>query len=86
MKMDKSYPFPMYSGLLNSEHYVKIGSALWLFLWFISSTTKENEKDGVSWGIVLGHKPLKAREMAAVFGVSEKQSEDGWSFLKDMDT
>lgn len=72
MKRDKSYPFPMYSGLLNSEHYDKIGSALWLFLWFISSTTKEIEKDGVSWGIVLGHKPLKAREMAAVFDVSEK--------------
>lgn len=33
---------------------------------------KRNRKDGVSWGIVLGHKPLKAREMAAVFGVSEK--------------
>ncbi len=72
MKVDKSYPFPTYSGLLNSEHYDKIGPALWLFLWFISSTTKEIEKDGVSWGIVLGHKPLKAREMAAVFGVSEK--------------
>ncbi|CUB24125.1 hypothetical protein BN2127_JRS7_01606 [Bacillus subtilis] len=72
MKTDKSYPFPTYSGLLNSEHYDKIGPALWLFLWFISATTKEIEKDGVCWGIVLGHKPLKAREMAAVFGVSEK--------------
>lgn len=72
MKTDKSYPFPTYSGLLNSEHYENIGPALWLFLWFISATTKEIEKDGVSWGIVLGHKPLKAREMAAVFGVSEK--------------
>ncbi|MCY8128132.1 hypothetical protein MOC33_03240, partial [Bacillus spizizenii] len=25
MKTDKSYPFPTYSGLLNSEHYDKIG-------------------------------------------------------------
>lgn len=25
MKNDKSYPFPTYSGLLNSEHYDKIG-------------------------------------------------------------
>ena len=45
MKNDKSYPFPTYSGLLNSEHYDKMGPALWLFLWFISSTTKEIEKD-----------------------------------------
>ncbi len=68
----KSYPFFIYSGLLNSEHYDKIGSAIWLFLWFISSTTKEHVKDGIKWGIVLGHKPVKAREMADVFAVSEK--------------
>ncbi|MBW7976162.1 phage portal protein [Bacillus velezensis] len=68
----KSYPFFIYSGLLNSEHYDKIGSAIWLFLWFISSTTKEHVKDGVKWGIVLGHKPVKAREMADIFAVSEK--------------
>lgn len=67
-----SYPFITYSGLLNSEHYDKMGSSVWLFLWFISSTTKEHLQDGVNWGIVLGHKPVKAREMAEVFGVSEK--------------
>ncbi|PRR97370.1 DeoR family transcriptional regulator [Bacillus atrophaeus] len=72
MERNKSYPFFTYSGLLNSEHYDKMGSAVWLFLWFISSTTKERRKDGVNWGIVLGHKPLKAKEMADVFGVSEK--------------
>ncbi|KXZ13401.1 phage portal protein [Bacillus nakamurai] len=67
-----SYPFLTYSGLLNSEHYDKMGSSVWLFLWFISSTTKEQVHDGVKWGIVLGQKPVKAREMAEVFGVSEK--------------
>src|SRR5690606_39402439 len=58
--------------LLEPEHYKKIGSALWLFLWFISSTTNEVEKDGVTWGIVLGNKPLKLKEMAEVFDVNEK--------------
>ncbi|WP_307893963.1 winged helix-turn-helix domain-containing protein [Bacillus swezeyi] len=69
---ENSYPFSIYSGLLTSGHFEKIGSALWLFLWCISSTTKEVERDGLTWGIVLGHKPLKASELADVFGVNEK--------------
>jgi DNA-binding PadR family transcriptional regulator len=67
-----SYPFPTYSGLLEPEHYKKIGSALWLFLWCVSSTTKEIERDGITWGIVLGNKPLKRQELAEPFGVSER--------------
>lgn len=67
-----SYPFPMYSGLLEPKHYKRIGAAIWLFLWCISSTTKEVERDGVVWGIVLGNKPLKLKELADIFGVNEK--------------
>lgn len=70
--MSQSYPFPTYSGLLEPEHYKKIGSALWLFLWCVSSTTKEVERDGETWGIVLGNKPLKRSELAHPFGVSER--------------
>lgn len=70
--MPNSYPFTLYSGILEPEHYKKIGSAIWLFLWFVSSTTKEVERDGLTWGIVLGNKPLKLKEMADVFGVNEK--------------
>lgn len=67
-----SYPFPMYSGLLEPEHYKRIGSAIWLFLWCISATTAEKEKDGTVWGIVLGNKPLQLSELAEKFGVSDK--------------
>lgn len=71
--MPESYPFPTYSGLLTPEHYKKIGSAIWLFLWCISSTTKEVERDGVNWGIVLGNKPVNIKEeLAPIFGVNEK--------------
>jgi DNA-binding transcriptional regulator YhcF (GntR family) len=70
--MPKSYPFTIYSGILEPKHYKKIGSALWLFLWFVSSTTKEVERDGVTWGIVLGNKPLKLNELAKIFDVNEK--------------
>lgn len=67
-----SYPFPMYSGLLEPEHYKKIGSAIWLFLWCISSTTKELEEEGTVWGSVLGGRPMKLSEIAEYFGVNNK--------------
>lgn len=70
--MPESYPFNTYSGLLTPEHYSKIGNAIWLFLWCISSTTAEKEKDGVVWGIVKGNKPHKLSELAVIFSVNEK--------------
>jgi hypothetical protein len=70
--MPDSYPFPTYSGLLEPKHYKQIGSALWLFLWCVSSTTREREEDGVIWGLVLGGKPNKLPELAAKFGVNDK--------------
>lgn len=69
---EDSYPFYTYSGLLTPEHFKQIGNAIWLFLWCISSTTSEKEKDGVVWGIVLGNKPHKLSELAEIFNVNEK--------------
>ncbi|GGF77440.1 phage-like element PBSX protein XkdB [Paenibacillus albidus] len=67
-----SYPFPMYSGLFEPKHYKNITSAIWLFAWCISSTTKEVEEDGTVWGIVLGNKPMKLSEIGEQFGVNDK--------------
>ncbi|WP_052675915.1 MarR family transcriptional regulator [Paenibacillus sp. IHBB 10380] len=68
-----SYPFPIYSGLLEPEHYNKISTAIWLFLWCISSVTKDKEdEEGVSWGIVLGNKPIKLEDLSEQFGVAKK--------------
>lgn len=78
-----SYPFPMYSGLLEHRHYKKIGSAIWLFLWCISSTTKEVEKDGTVWGIVLGNKPVKTSDLEEEFGVSDRTIRSWIKTLED---
>ncbi|HBU81730.1 MAG TPA: hypothetical protein DEF35_08835 [Paenibacillus sp.] len=67
-----SYPFPIYSGILEPDHYKNIGNAIWLFLWCISSTTKEIEEEETVWGIVLGGKPMKLSEIAGYFGVNDK--------------
>lgn len=67
-----SYPFPMYSGLLEPEHYKNIGNAIWLFLWCVSSTTSEKQEEGTVWGIVLGNKPMKLSEIGERFGVNDK--------------
>lgn len=76
--MSGSYPFPVYSGLIEPQHYKKIGSAIWLFLWCISSTTDEIEKDGVKWGIVLGNTPVKISELQEVFGVKSDKTIRNW--------
>jgi hypothetical protein len=76
--MHDSYPFPVYSGLMEPKHYKKIGSAIWLFLWCISSTTEEVEKDGSMWGIVLGNKPVKISELQEVFGVKSDKTIRNW--------
>ncbi|WP_052091950.1 hypothetical protein NYE80_10190 [Paenibacillus sp. FSL H7-0357] len=78
-----SFPFPMFSGLLTPDHCKKIGSALWLFVWCISSTTAEVEDDGTVWGIVLGGKPMKLSEIGANFGVKDKTVSRWISDLQD---
>ena len=72
MPDNNSYPFNTYSGILTPDHYKKIGNAIWLFLWCVSSTTAEKEKDGVVWGIVKGNQPQKYPELAKEFGVTER--------------
>lgn len=72
ISLPESYPFPTYSGLFEPKHYKQIGTALWFFLWCVSSTTKEEEVEGVTWGLVLGNKPMKLSELAEPFGVDDK--------------
>ena len=61
----------------------KIGSAIWLFLWCISSTTKEVERDGIVWGIVLGNKPVKISDLENEFGVSDRTIRSWIKTLED---
>ena len=71
--MAESYPFPVYSGVLEPEHYKRIGTAIWLFLWCVSATTKDEiDENGVIWGRVLGGKPVKLQDISERFGVNEK--------------
>ncbi len=80
-----SFPFTVYSGLLEPQHYKQIGSALWLFAWCISSTTAEIEDDGIIMGIVLGGKPMKLSEIGEKFGVNDKTVSRWISDLQDHD-
>jgi len=61
-KNEKSFPITIWSGLLTSKHFQRIGNAIWLFLLFIDKTTKENA--GV--GVVLGGKPVKHSDVAPI--------------------
>lgn len=70
--MPDSFPFPMFSGLLEPEHYKKIGNALWLFAWCINSTTSEQEREGTVWGLVFDGRPIKASELQERFDVTDR--------------
>ncbi|OWA36749.1 hypothetical protein B9G55_01325 [Saccharibacillus sp. O16] len=70
--MPDSFPFPMFSGILEPGHYKKIGNALWLFAWCINSTTSEQEKEGTVWGLVFDGKPVKASELQECFDVTDR--------------
>jgi DNA-binding transcriptional ArsR family regulator len=63
----KSWPIPVYSGLLQNGHKKKMGEAIWEFLWCIDKTTVE--ENGVGW--VLGKKPVTIEEIA-------KDLEESW--------
>ncbi len=78
-----SYPFPTYSGLLQPQHYKQIGSAIWLFLWCISSTTSEKEREGTVWGIVLRNKPIRINELEETFEVSNRTIRSWIKTLED---
>lgn len=81
----ESFPFPMYSGLLEPKHYEKIGNSIWLFLWCISSTTKEEIREGEKWGIVMGNKPVEIDELAERFGVNRSTVKRWIKTLQDHD-
>jgi hypothetical protein len=54
---------PVFKGIL--EHRAKIKDAIWLFLWYIDKTTREDEgADGGKVGHVLGGKPIRDSDVA----------------------
>ncbi|QPA31605.1 helix-turn-helix domain-containing protein [Thermaerobacillus caldiproteolyticus] len=81
--MPESFYFPVYSGLLTSQHRERIGPAIWEFLWLVSKVTKEVQEEGETWGIVLGGKPVKLAEIAAELGESERNAKRNLARLKD---
>jgi hypothetical protein len=58
MSPRNSYPFPVWSGLL--DHRAKMGPAVWEFLWCLDKIT--GETNGMGW--VLGKQPVKASQIA----------------------
>jgi hypothetical protein len=58
-----SYPICVWNGIF--DHYEKIGTALWEFLWLIDAITEE--QDGIGW--VYGKAPLKIERIASDLGI-----------------
>ena len=65
---EENFLFPVSNGMLTAKHRKQMGSANWLFLWFIDRTTIE--KAGV--GLVHGGTPIKLDLPAKALGLSTK--------------
>lgn len=62
----RSYPLPLWNGVL--EHRMRIGPALWVFLWLIDKVTSED--GGV--GLVLGGQPIRLERLATDLEEAER--------------
>lgn len=67
--MNGSYPFYVWSGLLEEKHFKAIGPAIWVFLWCINRTTIEEKNVGK----VMYGREVKAETIAEDLGMTIKQ-------------
>lgn len=51
------------NGLLEDDHHEKMGSSVWLFMWFIDKVTKIDNR---GFGLVLGGKPINFDEITNI--------------------
>jgi hypothetical protein len=63
---ERKFWIPVYRGLF--RHYGRIKQALWLFLWYIDKTTREECEDCGRVGYVLGGAPVKDQAAAYDLG------------------
>jgi len=80
----KNYVIPVSNGILEPRHREEIGSAIWLFLWLIDKSTKEQEDGNGGWlGLVLGGTPITARYVGEQIGESERSARRHLKQLED---
>ena len=82
---ERSWFFPVYSGLLHNTHKKKIGDAIWHFLWCIDKTTLEEDDPndpGEKIGWVLQKKPVTIDEIAKQFGESWRTTQRRLEILR----
>ncbi len=82
---ERSWSFPVYSGLLQNIHKKKIGDAIWHFLWCIDKTTLEEDdpndpREKIGW--VLQKKPVTIEQIAEQFGESWRTTQRHLEVLK----
>lgn len=68
------------NNLLDSKHIENMGSAVWLFMWFLDKMTSIDE-NGV--GKVLGGKPITHEEVAQYLGIPRRTYTRWLKVLKD---
>jgi DNA-binding transcriptional ArsR family regulator len=69
--MKPSYNIGAKNGLLEQKHFDKLGTALWLYLWFLDKQPKDTDK-------VLGGQPITYEMFALEFGKVSRRTYTYW--------
>jgi DNA-binding MarR family transcriptional regulator len=77
--VNERYFLPIGSGLLEPKHVAAIGPAIWVFLWMIHRTTKEQEGEG----IVLNGAAIRSQVIAEDLGLRDRTVRDHLNILCD---
>jgi hypothetical protein len=69
--MKPSYNIGARNGILEQKHFDKLGSAIWLYLWFLDKQPKDTDK-------VLGGQPITYEMFAKEFGKVSRRTYTYW--------
>ena len=73
---------PVGLGILEPKHVSNIGPSVWLFLWMIRRTTAEVSLNGITWGLVLGGRPICFSYISRELGIPIETLKDHADILE----
>lgn len=83
-KQARHYTFPISTEMLTPENVVRVGDAVWSFLWCVDRTTSEVMRNGECRGRVLGGYVVPTGRISAELGLPEKIVREQLEKLADL--
>ncbi len=66
------YLLPILPELCRGPHRQRMGMALWVYLWLVDEVTRDDDEDGIRWGITRHGDPITYQEIANDLNISRE--------------